>query len=71
MYSETKRFKQGPPRPAAPIGEKAVAVEELNPTGMVKLHGVYWRALCEGCRAEAGEEVLIVGYKDGVLLVRK
>lgn len=69
MYSEAKRFKQGPPRPAAPIGEKAVAVEGLNPTGMVKLHGVHRRALCEGCRAEA-EEVLIVGYKDGVLLVR-
>jgi len=65
------RFKPPPPRPTTPLGEKAVVVEELRPEGMVKIGGVYWKALCEDCRAEVGEAVVVVDYRDGVLVVRR
>lgn len=70
LYSGA-RFKPPEPRQPTPIGERAVVVEKLAPTGLVKLGGVYWRVLCDGCEAEVGDEVLVVNYRDGLLVVKK
>lgn len=70
LYSRL-RYRPGPPRPIIPVGEKAVVIEKLNPIGLVKVQGTYWRALCDGCVAEVGEVVEVVGARDGALVVRK
>lgn len=70
LYSRM-RFKPPEPKPPVPIGERATVVERLAPAGLVKIGGVYWRAICEDCEAEVGEEVLVVDYKNGALIVRK
>ncbi|MGC9170141.1 MAG: NfeD family protein [Thermoproteus sp.] len=70
LYTRIK-FKPPPPKPPVPLNEKAAVVEELRPEGVVKVGGVYWRALCDGCEAKAGEAVVVVGYRDGALVVRR
>ncbi len=48
------------------MGEAAVAVDELNPSGMVLVRGEYWKALASG-RVAASETVRITGI-DGLTL---
>ncbi len=70
LYSRIK-FKPPEPKSPTPIGERAVVVERLAPVGLVKVGGVYWRALCDGCEAEVGDVVLVTGYRDGLLVVKR
>jgi len=53
-------------------GRRGVAVEDIeeNKVGYIKIAGEYWRALAlENIRK--GDEVIVVGMKDGMPLVRK
>ncbi len=54
-----------------PIGEKAVVVDPLRPVGTVTVRGEYWRAECVGCAAERGETVVVVGFDNNTLYVKK
>ncbi len=54
-----------------PVGEKAVVVDPLRPLGTVAVRGEYWRAECSGCTAERGETVIVVGFSNNTLYVKK
>lgn len=58
--------------PSSIIGEKAIALSDLNPLGQVSLHGEIWSA--ENLSSEIiskGENVEIVNIRDLDLIVRK
>ena len=70
MIAEVYRARPGDVR-YTPVGERAIVVEPLRPRGLVKVRGEYWRAMCNGCTAEAGEVVVVEGIFEGELIVRK
>jgi len=47
--------------PEAIIGKRGVAVEEINPQGLVKIQGELWGAQSAE-KIAVGEEVIVVGY---------
>ncbi|AFA40433.1 Membrane protein implicated in regulation of membrane protease activity [Pyrobaculum oguniense TE7] len=69
VYVGVKAFKEGP-RGFAYVGGRGVAVEDLRPSGVVKIGGEYWRAICRDCAVGAGECVVVEEVKDGVAYVR-
>ncbi len=55
---------------AALVGRQAVALEPLDPTGHVRVHGERWRArTVRSVTVGAGEEVRIVAAEGFVLIV--
>jgi membrane-bound serine protease (ClpP class) len=46
------------------IGENGVTLEELNPSGMVHVHGERWQAEAVSGRIEKGEKVRVVDIKN-------
>jgi len=69
VYVGVRAFKE-PPRGFDYVGGRGVAVEDLRPEGMVKVGGVYWRAVCAGCEAAAGSCVELVEVREGWAYVR-
>ncbi len=69
VYVGVKVFKE-PPKGFVYVGGKGVAVEDLKPEGVVKVGGVYWKAVCAGCEAAAGSCVELVEVRDGRAYVR-
>lgn len=53
------------------VGREATAVENLNPEGVVKVGGEYWRAESIEGDIKAGETVKIVGLSGLKLLVER
>ncbi|ACJ16545.1 nodulation protein nfeD [Thermococcus onnurineus NA1] len=54
------------------IGAKGKVIQELNPEGMIRVHGELWKALSkDGSRIPAGEKVRIVEIKGLTLIVEK
>ena len=53
------------------IGEVAIARTDLDPEGMVFLHGELWNAVAEGERIEEGEGVRVVAMEGFKLKVEK
>ncbi|HAS05216.1 MAG TPA: hypothetical protein DCR71_05655 [Dehalococcoidia bacterium] len=47
--------------PEAIIGKRGVAVEEINPQGLVKIQGELWGAHSAE-KIAVGEEVIVIGY---------
>jgi len=54
------------------IGEVGKVVEDLDPEGLVKVHGEIWRAVSrDGSKIRVGERVKVVGIKGLTLIVEK
>lgn len=57
--------------PEALIGREAIVVEELNPEGLVKIEGEYWRAISLNGVIKEGEKVKITGLSGLKVLVER
>ena len=57
------------PSPAGLVGKRGVVVEASGRFALVKVEGVYWRAVCAGCGP--GDVVEVVGVGDVGLVVEK
>ncbi|NJD99795.1 nodulation protein NfeD [Thermococcus sp. LS1] len=54
------------------VGAEGKVIQELNPEGMIRVHGELWKALSkDGSRIPAGEKVRIVEIKGLTLIVEK
>ena len=53
------------------VGTGGETVSPLGPEGMVKIRGELWRAVSDGGKINAGEEVVVVGQNGLKLSVRK
>lgn len=54
------------------VGQTAVVIETLRPTGQVKIHGEIWKAISEeGQKIKKGEMVKVISAKGLTLYVRK
>jgi Membrane protein implicated in regulation of membrane protease activity len=69
VYVGVKAFKEAP-RGFQYIGGRGVAVEDLKPEGLVKVEGVYWRAVCDGCEVTAGGCVELIDVRGGRAYVK-
>ncbi len=69
VYVEVKVFREAP-RSFEYVGGRGVATEDLRPEGLVKVGGVYWRAVCTGCEMAAGGCVELLDIRDGRAYVR-
>ncbi|MEM1663612.1 MAG: NfeD family protein [Pyrobaculum sp.] len=58
------------PRGYSYLGGRGVAVEDLKPSGVVKIRGEYWKAYCLNCEVAAGECVELVEVKEGYAYVK-
>lgn len=68
-YIGIKVFKETP-REYSYLGGRGVVVEDLKPEGVVKIEGVYWRAVCLSCEAAVGTCVELLDVKNGLAYVR-
>jgi membrane-bound serine protease (ClpP class) len=50
------------------VGQVGVVRKALDPTGFVFVHGELWQAHCEDGPVAAGEQVLVEGIDDGLVL---
>ena len=50
------------------VGDVGVVRQALDPTGFVFVHGELWRARTDGDPIQAGEQVLVEGVGDGLVL---
>jgi len=69
VYVGVKVFRETP-RSFEYVGGRGVATEDLRPEGLVKVGGVYWRAVCAGCEVAAGSCVELLDIRDGRAYVR-
>jgi membrane-bound serine protease (ClpP class) len=51
------------------IGESGIVIEELSPSGTVKVHGEIWKARVEGDSLSPGAEVVVKGVDRMTLIV--
>jgi membrane protein implicated in regulation of membrane protease activity len=69
VYVAVKVFKEQP-RGFEYVGGRGIAVEDLRPVGVVKVGGVYWKAVCAACEVAAGSCVELVEVREGRAYVR-
>lgn len=53
------------------VGMVGKAVSNLNPEGMVKIHGELWSAVSQEGNISTGEQIIVTGESGLKLLVRK
>jgi membrane protein implicated in regulation of membrane protease activity len=69
VYAAVKVFKEQP-RGFDYVGGRGIAVDDLSPVGVVKVGGVYWKAVCAACEVAAGSCVELVEVREGRAYVR-
>lgn len=52
------------------IGSKGKVVSPLAPEGLIRIHAELWRAKSTGSRIDVDDEVIVVGWDGGKLIVR-
>ncbi|MFN7105345.1 MAG: NfeD family protein [Pyrobaculum sp.] len=62
-------FRRKPPPTVEILGKRGMVVETDGVWAILKIDGVYWRALCESCKA--GDVVVITGVTDVGLVAEK
>lgn len=51
------------------IGSKGKVVSPLAPEGLIRIHAELWRAKSTGSRIDVDDEVIVVGWDGGKLIV--
>jgi len=57
--------------PDSIVGSTGIAENELNPEGLIRIHGELWKAVSEAERLEKGSRVIVTGIDGLRLFVRK
>ncbi|MGC8620662.1 MAG: NfeD family protein [Caldisphaera sp.] len=56
--------------PESLIGKRGIVVSPLNPEGEIRIEGIIWKAKCESCSANVGDQVEVIRIEGLKLIVK-